>query len=370
MANLRVRICGIEFENPILPAAGPPTKDGAICQAAAKGGAGGLVTKTISTNPAKVPHPCMAEIRGGFLNTELWSELPKEQWLETEYRLAKETGLPVIVGLGYSADQIRELAPLVRPYADALELSTHYVGHDISPIVDALRAAKKAVDVPVFMKMSPHPNIQEIAKAVEQAGADALVMINSFGPCLSIDLETGLPLMGSREGFGWLSGPAIKPLALRCVYEAARTVNIPIFGVGGISNGRDVAEMFMAGASAVQVCTEAILKGPTVYGKIAKELNAFLDSHGYSSVDEIKGLTVRKMAERGAAVTANPPEVAMDQCNLCGLCEISCPYGAISREGTLKDGGELKIDHEKCFACGLCLSRCRKQALRMTQQSA
>jgi dihydroorotate dehydrogenase subfamily 1 len=362
MANLSVTICGIEFSNPILPAAGPPTKDGAICQAAAKGGAGGLVTKTISVEPAVVPHPCMAEIRGGFLNTELWSELSKEQWIETEYDLAKSTGLPMIVGLGYTADQIRLLAPLVKPYADALELSTHYVGNDISPIIDALRAAKRAVDVPVFMKMSPHPNIQEIAKAVEQAGADGLVMINSFGPCFSIDLETGLPLMGSKEGFGWLSGPAIKPLALRCVYDAARAVKIPIFGVGGVSNGRDVAEMFMAGASAVQVCTEAILRGPTVYGKIARDLNTFLDSHGYKSIDEIKGLTIRKMAERNAAIAASVPEVDAERCVLCGACETSCPYGAISQ-----DGKTLNIDSEKCFVCGLCVSRCKKRALTMAQ---
>ena len=80
------------------------------------------------------------------------------------------------------------------------ELSTHYVGNNITPIIDALCAAKEAVDVPVFMKLSPHPNIQEIALALEDAGADALVMINSFGPCLGIDLETGLPLMGSKEG--------------------------------------------------------------------------------------------------------------------------------------------------------------------------
>lgn len=333
-----------------------------MLQAAAKGGAGGLVTKTISVKAAEVPHPCMAEIRGGFLNTELWSELSKEQWIETEYKLAKATGLPVIVSLGYSADQIRELAPLVKPYADALELSTHYVGTDISPIIDALRAAKNAVDVPVFMKMSPHPNIQEIAKAVEQAGADGLVMINSFGPCLSIDLETGLPLMGSKDGFGWLSGAAIKPLALRCVYEAARVVKIPIFGVGGVSNGRDVAEMFMAGASAVQVCTEAILRGPTVYGKIAKDLNTFLDDHGYKSVEDIKGLTIRKMAERGAVVTVSAPEVDVQRCVLCGSCETSCPYDAISQEK-----GALKIDTEKCFVCGLCVSRCKRHALAMGQ---
>jgi dihydroorotate dehydrogenase subfamily 1 len=364
VANLKVNICGLEFRNPILPAAGPPSKDGATLEAAAKGGAGGLVTKTISVEPAQAPHPNMAEIRGGFLNAELWSELPKEQWIETEYKLARATGLPVIVGLGYTAEQIRELAPLVRPFADALELSTHYVGNNIAPIIDALRAAKEAVDVPVFMKLSPHANIQEIALALEDAGADALVMINSFGPCLGIDLETGLPLMGSKDGFGWLSGVAIKPLALRCVYDAARAVRIPILGVGGISNGRDAAEMLMAGASAVQVCTEAILRGPTVYERIARELNTFLDDHDYASVDEITGRTVRLMRLRGAPHSDGPPQVNMERCVLCGTCERSCPYGAIHRDNDTK---ALKIDEELCSHCGLCVSRCKLRGLSMEQ---
>jgi len=111
----------------------------------------------------------------------------------------------------------------VKPYADALELSTHYVGNDISPIINCAQGGQGSVDVPVFMKLSPHPNIQEIAMRLEQAGADALVMINSFGPCLSIDLETGLPLLGSKEGFGWLSGPAIKRwLCAACMMPRAR----------------------------------------------------------------------------------------------------------------------------------------------------
>lgn len=362
MANLKVNICGLEFENPVLPAAGPPSRDGAMLQAAARGGAGGLVTKTISVQPAEVPRPCMAEIRGGFLNTELWSELPKEQWLAEEYDMARATGLPVIVGLGYTAEQIRELAPMVKHFADAIELSTHYVGTNVAPIIEALRAAKEAVEVPVFMKLSPHPNIQEIALALEDAGADALVMINSFGPCLAIDLETGLPLMGSKDGFGWLSGAAIKPLALRCVYDAARAVKIPIIGVGGVSNGRDAAEMLMAGATAVQVCTEAILRGPTVYAKIAKELNTFLDEHGYASVCEISGLTVRLMQQIGAPHAVAPPEVDMARCVFCGVCEKSCPYDAIHQD---KDAKVIEISEHKCFQCGLCVTRCKLRAITL-----
>ena len=359
MADLSVTICGITFPNPVLPAAGPNSKDGALCRAAAQGGAGGMVTKTISVKPAEVPRPSMAEVKGGFLNTELWSELPKEQWLEKEYRAAKETGLPVIISLGYTPAEIAELAPLVKPYADALELSTHYVGNDTTPIVNALKAAKAAVQVPVFMKMSPHPNIQEIAKAIEDAGADGLVMINSFGPCMAIDVESGLPLMGSRQGYGWLSGPAIKPLAVRCVYDAAKVVSIPIFGVGGIASGRDVAEMFMAGAAAVQVCTAAILRGPDVYGKIVKELADFLDSHGYADLAEIKGLAHRKMSARPFRTTGGVPIVDQERCNLCGMCEASCVYSALASAGT------LVIDAAKCCGCGLCVSRCPKQALAL-----
>ena len=356
---LKVTICGIPFPNPVLCAAGPTSKDGAMCQAAARGGAGGIVTKTISVEPADVPRPCMAEIKGGFLNTELWSELPKEQWLEKEYQMAKDTRLPLIISLGYTADQIAELAPLVKPYADALELSTHYVGNDPSPIIRALKEAKAAVQVPVFMKMSPHPNIQDLAIAVEDAGADGLVMINSFGPCMAIDPESGLPLMGSKEGYGWLSGPAIKPLAVRCVYDAARAVKIPIFGVGGIATGRDVAEMFMAGASAVQVCTAGILRGPDVYGKIVKELEEFLDSHGYAEVSQMKGLAHRRMSERVFRTTADVPAVDQGRCNLCGLCETSCGYRAISCSGG------MVIDPGKCFGCGLCVTRCPRRALML-----
>ena len=359
MADLSVKICGLQFTAPLMPAAGPPVRDGAACVAAVKGGAAAIVSKTISVEPAQVPRPCMADVQIGMLNTELWSELPKEQWIAQEYAIAKSAGVPLIVGLGYTAEQIRELAPMVRPFADALELSCHYIGNDLTPITDTVRAAKQSVDVPVFVKMSPHPNIQEIALAVEAAGADALVMINSFGPCMGIDVETGLPLMGSQTGYGWLSGRAIKALAVRCIFDAARAVKIPIFGVGGVASGKDAAELLMAGASAVQICTEAILKGPTVYGKIAGELNGFLDSHGYAAVNEIIGLSLRKMQERSLTTEAIPPVVEAGRCIGCGNCVRSCPYQAIQLREKV-----ATIDSQACFGCGLCVSRCPVQAIQ------
>lgn len=357
MANLKVNILGMEFNNPIFTAAGPGSKDGDLCVKAVKGGAGGLVTKTISIEPAAVPRPCMAKTNAGFLNTELWSELPKEQWVEKEYKRAKEAGVPMIVSMGYTADQIKKVAPLVRPYADAVELSTHYVGTDVAPIVEAMKAAKAALNCPVFMKMSPHTDIQKIAKALEDAGADGLVMINSLGPCMAIDVETGYPIMGSENGYGWLSGSSIKPVAIRNIYDASKVINIPIIGVGGITCGRDAAEMLMAGAQSVQVCTESILKGTGVYGKIAKELNEFLDSHGYKDVNEIIGLAHKKSEERNFRVEAIAPIVNQELCIKCGQCKVSCVYEAI------EVGEKLIIDKGKCFGCGLCVTRCPKKAL-------
>lgn len=362
MADLHVEICGMHFKNPMLSAAGPPTWNGEAMVACARGGAGGIVSKTISTTAAKVPEPCMAQIgKASMLNTELWSELSPERFIEQEYAEAKDTGLPLIISLGYTAEEIAELAPKVSPFADALELSTHYIGEDPAPMVEAIRAAKAAVDVPVFVKLSPlGREMRAAAQAAQEAGADGIAAINSFGPCLGVDVETGLPLMGSEEGYGWLSGRAIKALALRCVFDIARTVDMPIFGVGGISRGTDAIEMLMVGASAVQLCTAAILRGPSVFGKIAREMEVWLDNHEYASVNDVRGLTIRRLKERRFRTTHLPPNVYLERCNGCRLCEISCVYDAVTVEEE-----KVQLDEELCYGCGLCATRCPTRALVM-----
>jgi dihydroorotate dehydrogenase (NAD+) catalytic subunit len=351
-----VDICGLRFANPVLPAAGPPVHDGAAILACAAGGAGGLVSKTISRVAAVVPTPNMAEIGHGFLNAELWSELPPERWLERELPLARTSPLPLIVSLGYTADDVSALAPLVRPFADAIELSTHYIGEDPGPMVDAIHAAKDAVDIPVFVKLSPlGREMSAAAEHAARAGADAIVAINSFGPCLAIDLETGRPQMGGGSGYGWLSGPALKPLAIRCVYDVARAVDIPVIGCGGVSHGNDVIEMAMAGASAVQVCTAAILHDRAVFGRIAHETEAWLAAHGHARLDEVRGLA---LAGPVPVQVPSAPVLDLDLCNGCGLCEGSCVPDAIR----VVDHKAI-LDAGRCTKCGLCVTRCRPGAL-------
>ncbi|KXA98962.1 hypothetical protein AKJ39_00145 [candidate division MSBL1 archaeon SCGC-AAA259J03] len=361
MISLSTEIAGLEFRNPILPAAGPIVRNGASLIEIANKGAGGLVAKTVSTEPAEVPRPNMAKIGDGLMNAELWSEIPLEQWVEKEYPKAKEAGLPLIASIGYTAEEIEEIAPQVAEAGvDGLEFSTHYLGHDPSPVVEAVEAAKSVVDLPVFVKLSPHVlDITDFAKSAEDAGADGIVAINTVGPALTIDVNSERPIMGSENGYGWLSGPAIKPIAVRCVADIARAVDIPIFGVGGIKDEQDVAEFLMAGASAVQICTAAITRGTKIFGLIADNLRKFMNARGYNSIEELSGVALRHLPEEPLRTTAKQPEVLTSDCTGCGLCVKHCTFDAVTIVG-----GKARIDPAKCTGCGLCVSVCPPEALR------
>jgi len=203
MSNLKVKIAGMEFENPLIIAAGPPSRNYETIKRMVEGGAGGVVTKTISVKAADVPRPCMAAFKESFINTELWSEHSPEHWLKEEYGKISALPVPIIVGLGYTAEELSDLIPRTEPFADAFELSTHYVGRDLTPVLKTVTAARKATKKPIIVKVSPGvPDLAELGKKLEEVGVDALAAINSVGPALRIDLKTGLPYMGSDTGYG------------------------------------------------------------------------------------------------------------------------------------------------------------------------
>jgi len=331
---------------------------------AAAGGAGGLVAKTVSVKPAEVPHPNMAAVgsgrvgsQRGVLNAELWSETPLDQWIEREYPIALSAGLPLIASIGYTPEEVSEIGPKVEAAGvKAIEFSTHYVGgHE--KIAQALR---KSVKIPIFAKISPRVDVASVAKSLEPY-VDGIVAINTYGPCLRIDIERGRPFLGSENGSGWLSGAALKPMAMRCVADIASVTKKPVVAVGGVMSGEDAIEFFMAGASAVQVCTAAILEGPTVYGRIAREIEEWLDAHGKDSVEDIRGAALKHMT---SPEMQSPPEVDMERCTLCGLCVKSCVYNAIIVD---KAEHTLSIDVERCARCGLCVSTCPYRALSVPE---
>ena len=192
--------------------------------------------------------------------------------------------------MGYTKEDMAVLIPLLDPYADAFEVSTHYVGKDLSVIQDTVRTIRQHTEKPVYMKVSPHiPDKVAFAKAVREAGASGIAAINSLGPTMKIDLASKAIVYGSQSGFVWTSGPAIKNLALATVYEVKQAMpDFTVIGVGGVASAEDVIEFLLAGADGVQMLSAALLKGKDLYGKIVRDLPLALEKYGFPSVMEVK----------------------------------------------------------------------------------
>ncbi|NLB83330.1 MAG: diguanylate cyclase [Synergistaceae bacterium] len=298
MTDMTVKVNGISFPNPVLTAAGPNVGTCTKLMEAVRGGAGGIVSKTVSPIPAIDPRPTIRKGPcGGLINCETWAEIPVEEYFEG-YRKVKESGIPLILSIGYSPEDMRYLGALLEKeiQPDAFEFSTHYTGKSIEPLLAVARALRETVSVPIWMKISPNtPDIEELAiKASEFV--DAFVAINSLGPVLDFDPENPVPPLGSSFGQGWLSGPTILPLALRMVYQIASSQPKPVIGVGGVSSGRDAVKFFQAGASLVQICTAAITKGSEIYGKVAGEIDHWLEERKIPSPDYLRGEYARNIA--------------------------------------------------------------------------
>ncbi len=292
MADLSVTLHDIVFPNPVLPAAGPNVRNEEMLFRAVRGGAGGIVTKTVSRKPAEDPRPTIRKsVCGGLQNSETWSELPVESMLEA-YRKIKAEGVPLVCSLGYSPEDVRYLGELlereVQPHV--VEFSVHYVGRSVEPIKDVARALRQVLSCPIWMKVSPgFPDVGDMASQMAPL-VDGFVAINSLGPTLDFDVERPVPALGSEFGQGWLSGPPILPLALWTVFQIAQAQDKPVCGVGGIESGVDAIKFIMAGASLVQICSGAIKEGPGIYGRVAREMGEWLDAHGHASVEEVRGL--------------------------------------------------------------------------------
>lgn len=302
MADIRTRVGTIEFPTPVLTGAGPNVRDHQIINKVLGTRIGGIVTKTFSTSPANYPKPAVTKTTcNGLLNCETWSEKGPEDCL-SDYEKIQRDSVPVVVSIGYSIEDMQTLGPLVeqRLTPDAIEFSTHYQDQAVEDLVSIASALRQSVNTAVWMKISPgQANLESILEATHDI-VDAYVAVNSLGPALDFNIEKGRPSLGSPQGYGWLSGPPLLPLALQTVHRIAAATDKPIVGVGGISTGEDAIKFLMAGASAVQVCSAAILGGTTTYARIADEIEHWLDEHNYASISDIQGMYKRAvMATEG-----------------------------------------------------------------------
>ncbi len=358
--NLRVKIGDkLELDNPLMPASGPLVSDAEKILSLASQGLGALVSKTISSKAAPVPHPCIIGGKDYIINAELWSEYPPERWVDEFLpEIQSKLRQPLIISLGYRQEEIVSLIKQVEPFATAFELSTHYVGTDLSPIAKTVKAASETTQKPVFIKLSPHiTEPAAFAQMVKDNGGYGIVAVNSVGPTYPLNLKKGQSPLGSKDGFGWISGPVIKPIALSRIKLITDSVDIPVIGVGGIKSAEDVLEFISAGASAVQMLSAAMLYGKDLYSKILEELPKKMDLYGYTDLFTLKGQSKDKNTH--IQFETGYPVVDHETCTRCGICVRSCPYDALSFENK-----KVVLEKSKCFRCGLCESRCPVNAIQ------
>ncbi len=291
---LSLTLTGLKLKNPLMLAAGIMGTTGGSLKRIAESGAGAVVTKSIGLEP-KSGHsnPSMVEVDCGYLNA-MGLPNPSYKNFQDEIDMAKEEGVPVIASIfGGCALDFSEIAGTL--HADAFELNVSCphahgygaeIGTDPALVEDITSAVKSATKVPVWVKLTPNvTDIKSIGLAAQRGGADAVVAINTLRG-MAIDIESGYSILGNK--FGGLSGRAIKPVAVKCVYDLYEALDIPIIGVGGISDWRDVIEFTMAGARAVEIGS-AVGNNINIFNDISSCMKAFLEEKKWT-LDEICGM--------------------------------------------------------------------------------
>jgi dihydroorotate dehydrogenase (NAD+) catalytic subunit len=297
-----VDLAGLTLANPTLLASGILGLSAETLSNIVEGGAGAIVTKSVGSKPRKgYANPTVIQANCGLINA-MGLPNPGIEHFTTEIREAKALNVPLIASVyGFSAKGYADVSEkAVEAGADAVELNVSCphvketgseIGQNPEILAKIVREVKKRVERPVFVKLSPNvTDIVEVAQVAAEAGADALTAINTV-KAMAIDTETAMPILSNKVG--GMSGPAIKPIAVRCVYEIYRSVKVPIIGCGGITSWRDAVEFLLAGATAVQIGTAVALKGPNVFSAVTRGINAYLKNKGFESVNEIVGLSHR-----------------------------------------------------------------------------
>jgi len=301
---LNVNLAGLKLANPTMLASGILGYSAETFQSVAESGAGAVVTKSVGIKPrAGYANPTIVQADYGLINAMGLPNPGIDEFVK-EIREAKAAlKVPLIVSIyGYSAEEYATLAKkAANGGADALELNVSCphvketgseIGQNPKILAEVVRKAKASVDKPVFVKLSPNvTSVTEIAEAAVKAGADALTAINTVR-AMAIDTEIAMPILCNR--IGGLSGPAIKPIAVRCVYEIYECVKVPIIGCGGITDWQGAIEFMLAGATAIQIGTAIAMKGSNVFNDVTRGMNAYLKRKGFKSVKEIVGLSHRK----------------------------------------------------------------------------
>lgn len=300
MADLRVNIAGLELVNPVLTASGTFGYGLEYQDFVDLSQLGGIIVKGTTLLPREGnPYPRMAETAQGMLNCVGLQNKGVDYFCTHIYPLIKDIHTNMIVNVsGNSPDDYAECAARINELdcipAIELNISCPNVKHGgmafgttTEGAASVVKAVRNAYNKTLIVKLSPNvTSITDIAMAVQDAGADAVSLINTLMG-MAIDTEKRKRVLSI--GTGGLSGPCIKPVALRMVYQVAHTVQVPVFGLGGISNAKDAVEFLLAGASAIEIGTANFID-PAISIKVAQGIDEYLEKHGFANVKDIVGI--------------------------------------------------------------------------------
>ncbi|MCM3714296.1 NAD-dependent dihydropyrimidine dehydrogenase subunit PreA [Alkalihalobacillus oceani] len=389
MADLQINFAGIQAPNPFWLASAPPTNTGYQVQRAFEAGWGGAVWKTLGDPILNVSSRFAAmhfngQRVAGFNNIELITDRPLEVNLEEIYETKKKyPNHALIASLMVEPEQEKWHEIVKRTEAagvDGLELNfgcphgmaERGMGSASGQVPELVEKqtywVKEVAQTPVIVKLTPNiTDITATAEAAVQGGADAISMINTINSLAGVDLDTWntVPHVGGKGAHGGYCGPAVKPIALNMVAECARNprINVPISGIGGISNWKDAAEFMLMGSGSVQVCTAAMHHGFSIVEDMIDGLSNYLDSKQISSVEGLVAKSVERYSDWGN-LDLNYKVVARinnDTCINCNKCHIACEdtsHQCIDML-TSPDGNKyLEVREEDCVGCNLCSIVC------------
>ena len=299
MADLKVRIKDLQLKNPVMTASGTFGYGEEYADFVDLNKLGGIIVKGTTINHREGNmYPRMVETPSGMLNAVGLQNKGVNYFISDIYPRIKDLDTEVIINV--SGAKIEDYVAVCEKVNDldnihAIEVNISCpnvkqggmaFGTTCAGAASVVKAVREAYDKTLIVKLSPNvTNIAEIARAVEAEGADSVSLVNTFLG-MDIDVEKRKPYLSTVTG--GLSGPCIRPIAVRMVYQVAQAVKVPVIGLGGIMNGRDAIEFLLAGATAVQVGT-ANFVDPSVTGKIVDEIEEYLNRHNISSINEIIG---------------------------------------------------------------------------------
>ena len=297
MSKLTVKLGKLKLPNPTMLASGV-LSNGSLLKRAALEGAGAVVTKSLTSEKSEgYPTPVIVGVEGGLVNAVGLANQGYEEFLRHDLPLAKEGKVCVIVSVaGRNVEEFERICVKAEEAgADGVELNLSCphvkkrgleIGADPKLVYKIVKAVDGAVGIPVHLKLGLSDRMAESALASEKAGADAVVAINTIRAVV-IDVHAKRSTLSNV--YGGLSGPAIHPIAVRCVYELYEQLSVPIIGCGGVEDWQSAVEFLLAGATAIQIGSAVTTKGLSVFREVSSGIERYLDINGFKSVEEIVG---------------------------------------------------------------------------------